>query len=166
MASPLFRRYGYLKWLFIVLLVSGCTSVKYIPRITTQKSIPDVSVIVSYKADGIYQVNVNSKLSGTISLLWNSSAYVNTGGVAVRLIHIPDLDNFPDHAPTEQTPSSIARGVGFISYFVGESWIDYARRGVTPRPKDSENKARIYLAFNIKGKKVYWKGEVIFVPVK
>ena len=162
----MFRRYRGLAGLFLVALLASCAGVKYSPVVTEQKSIPDVSVIVSYQADGIYQVQVVSDLPGMISLLWNSSAYVNTGGDAVRLIHIPDVDNFPDLAPVTQASSTIARGAKFKTYFVGESWIDYARRGVTPRPKDSESKASIYLAFNIKDKKVYWKGEVSFVPVK
>ena len=92
----MFRRYRGLAGLFLVTLLAGCAGVKYSPVVTEQKSIPDVSVIVSYQADGIYQVQVVSDLPGMISLLWNSSAYVNTGGDAVRLIHIPDVDNFPD----------------------------------------------------------------------
>lgn len=162
----MFRSYRGLAGLLVAVLLAGCASVKYSPVVTEQKSIPDVSVSVSYKADGIYQVQVVSDLPGRINLLWNSSVYVNTGGDAVRLIHIPDVDNFPDVAPVEQTSSNITRGVKLKTFFVGESWIDYSRRGVTPRPRDSENKAGIYLAFDIKGKKIYWKGEVSFVPAK
>lgn len=170
MASGIFRRCRSLTGLLSASLLAGCAGIfsseHFLPLVTEQKHIPDVSVIVSHKADGIYQVQVLSKLPGTISLQWNGSVYVNTAGEAVRLIHIPNLDNFPDRAPTAQTPSAISRRVRFNTHFAGESWLDFARRGVTPRPKDKENKARIYLAFEIKGKRVYWKGEVAFLPVE
>lgn len=162
----MFRRYGGLAGLFFIALLASCASVKYSPVVTEQKSIPDVSVKVSYQDEGIYQVLVFNDTTDSIFLQWNSSAYVNTGGDAVRLIHIQDVDNFPESTPAEQMPSPLARGTRLKTWFVGESWIDYARRGATPRPKDSESKAGIYLAFNIKGKKVYWKGEVSFVPVR
>ena len=152
------------------MLLAGCAgvpgSVQYQPLVTEQKSIPQVSVTVSYKEDGIYQVEVDNGLRETISLQWNNSAYLNTGGDTTRLIHIPNLDRFPDETPAEQLPSPIARGARLETYFVGESWIDFSRRGVTPRPKDIENKAKIYLSFNIRGKRVYWTGDVTFVPDK
>jgi len=156
--------------LFIVGLLAGCAglsdSTHYRPVVTEQKSIPHVAVTVSHKADGIYQVQVNNSLPETVSLQWNNSAYVNTGGDTTRLIHIQNLDRFPDDAPAEQLPSRIARGARLKTYFVGESWIDYARRGVMPRPRDVENKARIYLSFNINDKRIYWTGDVTFVPDK
>jgi hypothetical protein len=166
MADLMFRRYSGLACAILATLLAGCVSVKYSPVVTAQKTIPGVAVKVSYKADGIYQVQVVSNLRGKISLLWNNSAYRNTAGDAVRLIQITDPEHFPDAIPKQQAPSLIARGVNFKTYFVGETWLDFARRGVSPRPKDSEGKAGIYLAFSIKGKKVYWKGEVNFVPVK
>lgn len=170
MLIKMFRRYPGLAGLLLATLLAGCTglfgSVKYHPVVTEQKSIPNVSVVVSYRADGIYQVQVRNHLSASISLLWSSSAYVNTGGDTTRLIHIPNLDRFPDETPAEQLPSPIARGARLETYFVGESWIDFSRRGVTPRPKDIENKAKIYLSFNIRGKRVYWTGDVTFVPDK
>lgn len=152
------------------MLLAGCAelpgSVQYQPLVTEQKSIPQVSVTVSYKEDGIYQVEVDNDLPGTISLQWNSSTYVNTGGDATQLIHIQNLDNFPANVPKKQIPSPIASGARLNTHFVGESWIDFARRVVSPRPRDAENKARIYLSFNIKGKLVYWTGDVAFVADK
>jgi hypothetical protein len=166
----MFMRYSGITGLFIASLLAGCAglpgSVHYRPVVTEQKSIPHVVVTVSHQADGIYQVRVDNGLSQTISLQWNNSAYLNTGGDTTRLIHIPDLDRFPDDTPAEQLPSRIARGARLKTYFVGESWIDYARRGVMPRPKDAENKAKIYLSFNINDKRVYWTGDVTFVPDK
>lgn len=170
MLIKLFRRYWGLAGLLFTVLLAGCSgllgSVKYHPVVTAHKSIPRVSVIVSYKADGIYQVQVRNNLSERISLQWSSSAYVNTGGDAVRLIHIANLDNFPKDTSVVQIPSAIRRGEKFKTYFVGESWIDYSRRGVSPRPKDNASKAKIYLSFNIRDKRVYWTGEVTFVPEK
>jgi hypothetical protein len=170
MPIKMYRRYPGLGGLLLATLLAGCAglfdSVKYHPLITEQKSIPRVSVIVSYKADGIYQVEVRNNLSATISLQWSSSAYVNTGGDTVRLIHIANPDSIPADTSLVQTPSPIRRGEKFKTYFVGESWIDYSRRGVSPRPKESGSKAKIYLSFNIRDKRVYWTGEVTFVPEK
>ena len=170
MLIKMFRRYPGLAGLLLATLLAGCTglfgSVKYHPVVTEQKSIPNVSVVVSYRADGIYQVQVRNHLSASISLLWSSSAYVNTGGDTIRLIHIPNPDNFPKEASVVTIPSTIKRGERLKTYFVGESWFDYSRRGVSPRPKDSESKAKIYLSFNIREKLVYWTGEVTFVSGK
>jgi hypothetical protein len=164
------RRYAALTALLFVTLLTGCAglpdSVKYQPHVTAQKTIPELTVTVTYKADGIYLVQVVNSLPDAVSLQWSNSAYVNTGGDTTRLIHIPNLDRFPDETPAEQLPSPIARGARLKTYFVGESWIDYSRRGVSPRPKDSESKAKIYLLFNIRDKRVYWTGEVTFVPEK
>lgn len=158
------RRDGCLKWLVVVALLAGCASTKYSPLVSELKPIPGVSVKVSHQTDGIYEVQIHNNSRDNIALLWNGSAYVNTGGNAVRLIQIQNINDFPQGVPLVQAPSIITRASSLTTWFVGESWIDYARRGVTPRPKDSEGKAGIYLGFNIKGKKVYWKGEVSFVP--
>ena len=158
----------YWKWagLVVAVLFAGCASVKYSLLVTEQKLIPQVSVKVSYIDNGIYQVEVDSKLPDAIALQWNSSAYLNTSGGTVRIIHIEDVDKFPEQTPVEQQPSAIVQAKKLKTYFVGESWIDYARRGVTPKPRDSVKKAMIYLAFDIDGKRVYWKGEVFFQAAK
>jgi hypothetical protein len=170
MPTKMHRRYPGLAGLILATLLAGCTGLfgsgKYHPVVTAQKSIPRVSVIVSYKADGIYQVEVRNNLSASIRLQWSSSAYVNTGGDTVRLIHIANLNSIPADTSVVQTPSVIKRGEKFKTYFAGESWIDYSRRGVSPRPRDSGSKAKIYLSFNIRDKRVYWTGEVTFVPEK
>ncbi|MDH4284973.1 MAG: hypothetical protein OEV35_06605 [Gallionellaceae bacterium] len=160
----MFRFSAGLSSIVFAALLAGCAGVKYSPMVTEQKSLPDVSVRVSHQADGIYRVQVRNNTSDNITLQWSYSAYVTTGGETIRLINIPDPDHFPEGVPTEQVPSMVVRGGRLTTWFVGESWIDYARRGVMPRPRDSESKAGIYLGFIIKGKKVYWKGEVSFVP--
>lgn len=162
----MFRLASGLSGVIFVALLAGCASMEFSPHVTEKKFIPDVSVTVSYQEDGIYLVQVYNETKDSISLQWSDSAYVNTGGDAVRLINIQNLNDFPEGVPVAQAPSKIVRGMRLKTWFVGESWIDYARRGVTPRPKVSESKAGIYLAFNIKGKKTYWKGEVSFMPVK
>ena len=159
----MFRHASGLSGLVFVALLAGCASVKYSPLVTEQKSIPGVLVEVNYQDNGIYQVQAYNDTTNNISLQWQSSFYRNTGGDAVRLIHIQNINDFPEKVPLVQAPSIVTRAASLTTWFVGESWIDYARRGLTPRPKDSESKAVIYLAFNIKGKKVYWKGEVSFV---
>lgn len=152
-------------YLLLVCLLVACAKPGFSPLVTEQKTITDVSVIVTYQDDGIYQVQVDNYLPDTISLQWSHSAYVNTAGDTVRLIHIPDTTHFPDETPGTQAASTIGRGVKFKTNFVGESWIDFSRRGVTPRPKLNENTARLYLAFDINGKRTYWTGEVAFVKV-
>jgi hypothetical protein len=149
-------------YLLPLLLLGACTSTKFNHVVAEQKAINDVSVKVAYKDDGVYQVEVLSNLPDTINLLWNISAYVNTMGDTTKLIHIPEIEHFPETTPSNQVPSSVERGVMLKTYFVGESWIDFARRGVTPRPKSSEAVAKIYLAFEIKGKRTYWTGDVAF----
>lgn len=156
----------YLAGLLLVTLMAGCASTQYSQQVTDQKTIPNVLVTVSYRDNGVYQVKVANKLPVNIELLWDSSAYLTTGGVTVRLINLQDKDSFPDDAKMAQVSTAIAAGEKVKIYFVGESWIDFARRGVTPRPKDSLTKAKIYLAFNIDGKRIYWKGDVAFVSNK
>ena len=150
-----------------VLALAGCTgllgSTKHQPVITELKAISQVSVNVSYKADGVYQVRVDNDQPDKIILEWDSSAYLNTGGETVRLIQMDNAEAFPDDVRMAQTQSFIAPGERFKTFFVGESWMDYARRGVTPRPKTREGKAMLFLAFDIKGKRMYWKGEIAFV---
>jgi len=156
------KRYWRLTGFVIVMLLAGCSGIKYSQNITEQKVIPQVSVNIEYKEGGIYQLEVDNDLAGSIALQWNSSAYLNTSGGTIRLIHVENMDAFPESVPVEQESSLIAHGLKFKTYFVGESWMDYARRGVTPQPQDSEKKAMIFLAFIIDGKRVYWKGEVSF----
>ena len=173
----MFRRYSGLMGLVLATLLAGCAglpgsvaelsgSVKYRPVVTEQKSIPQLAVTVIHRAGGVYQVQVDNALPDAISLQWSNSVYVNTSGGAVRLIQMKNVDAFPDDPTLEQLASPIARGARLKTYFVGESWIDYARRGVMPRPRDVESKAKIYLAFNIKDKRVYWTGDVTFIPDK
>ena len=173
----MFRQYSGLIGLALATLLAGCAglpgsvaelsgSVKYRPVVTEQKSIPQVAVTVIHRADGVYQVQVENDLPDAVSLQWSNSAYVNTSGDTVRLIQMKNVDAFPDDPTREQLASPIARGARLKTYFVGESWIDYARRGVMPRPRDVESKAKIYLAFNIKDKRVYWTGDVTFIPDK
>jgi hypothetical protein len=150
-------------FLLAIYLLSACASNKFNPVVAEQKTINDVSVKVIYKADGLYQVQVLNNLPDTINLLWNISAYVNTTGDTTRLIHISDSDQFPETTPLEQVPWAIVRGAKLSTYFVGESWLDYARRGVSPKPKSSKGVAKLFLAFEIKGKRTYWTGEVAFV---
>ena len=156
----MFIRYCRLVGLLLAAMFAGCGGMgnpAYQQVITEQKSIPQVSVKVSYKADGVYQVWVENELPDSINLLWDSSAYLLTGGDSVRVIQMEKIDAFPEEIKMAQENSVIASGERLKSYFVGERWLDYVSHGVTPRPKDKESKARIFIAFEIKGKRVYWK---------
>jgi hypothetical protein len=153
-----------------VALLAGCAgfpgkkTVEYEQVITVLKPIERVSVIVSYQGGVFYRVQVNNGLPYAISLQWDESSYVNTGGESVRLIRIPDRNDLPEQPHLPQADSPIAPGSRLLADFAGESWLKLARRGVTPKPKEGFRKARIYLVFNIKGKTVDWQGEVVFVP--
>lgn len=158
----------------VVALLAGCAElgfnkkneVEYEQVVTVLKPIDRVSVVVRYQGGVFYRVQVNNGLPNAISLLWDESAYVNTGGESVRLIRVPDRSNLPDDVHLPQADSPIASGSRLLADFVGESWMTLARRGITPKPKDGFRKARIYLVFNIKGKRVDWQGEIAFVRKK
>ena len=154
-----------------VALLAGCAgfpgkkkTVEYEQVITVLKPVERVSVIVSYQGGVFYRVQVDNGLPNAISLVWDQSAYVNTGGESVRLIRIADRDNLPEQTHLPQADSPIAPNSRLMADFVGESWMKLARSGTTPKPKEVFKKARIYLVFDIKGKSVEWQGEVAFVP--
>ncbi len=161
------RRYDLTSSIILLaILLAACAGPGFEPVVTLLKPIDQVQVSVGYQAGAIYQVQIANELPDEISLVWNESVYVNTGGDATRLIHIASPQDL-DQAPTpEQKHSAVAAHGRLRTEFVGESWIDYARRGVTPRPLYSDKKAKIYLSFHIHGKQVYWRAEVSFVPRK
>lgn len=165
------------KWFMVVALgialLAGCAgfpgkkkTVEYEQVITVLKPIEQVSVTVSYQGGVFYRVQVNNGLPNAISLVWDQSTYVNTGGESVRLIRVPDRDNLPDQPGLPQADSPIAPASQLVADFTGESWMKLARSGTTPKPREGFKKGRIYLVFNIKGKTVDWQGEVAFVPKK
>ena len=135
---------------------------EYKQQVTVLKPIEGVSVLVSYQGGAIYRVQVNNTLSRVINLVWDESAYVNTHGESIRLIHLPRRGDLARDPPAQQAALPIAPGTQLQTEFIGESWLDSARRGAMPTPKDGLKKARLYLTFNIKGKHVLWRGEVTF----
>ncbi len=134
--------------------------------ITVLKPIGKVPVSVSYQGGVFYHVVVNNNLPTLIKLVWDESTYLNTKGEPVRILHIPKKSDLPHDLPVQQASSPISPNAQFQADFIGESWLDAARRGATPQPKDSLRKARIYLSFKIKGKRVKWQGEIAFIPMK
>ena len=134
--------------------------------ITVLKPIGKVPISVSYQGGAFYHVEVNNTLPNVINLVWDESAYVNTKGESVRMLHILKKSDLPRDPPAQQASSPIAPNSQLQADFIGESWLDAARRGATPQPKDRFRKARIHLAFNINGKRVKWQGEVTFIPAR
>jgi len=134
--------------------------------VTALKPIEKVPVAVSFQDGAFYRVKVSNTLPVTINLLWDESTYVNTGGESVRLIRVLDRHNLPEHLQLPQADSPIAPGSQLQADFAGENWIEFVRRGGTPKPRENFRKARINLLFNINGKRVDWRGEVAFVPRK
>ena len=94
--------------------------------------------------------------------MWDKSAYVTTQGESLRLLHLPTGRQL-SAAPAQQAESPIAPGSQLVADFTGETWLEYSRSGAAPQPKDNTKKARLFLSFNIKGKRVAWHGEIAFV---
>lgn len=159
--------------LFAVLL-AGCAAIpaagekepEYRQVITVLEPVDRVPVIVSYQGGGFYRVQVRNNRPDTIRLVWDESAYVNTGGESIRLIRVPDRNKLPSQPGLPQADSPIAPGSQLLADFVGESWLKLVQGGATPKPKAGFRKARIYLQFDLKGKWSAWRGEVAFVPRK
>lgn len=155
----------------LLALLPACTALAPPPKktlefehlVTVLKPIEKVPVTISFEDGMFYHVQVQNTLSSAITLVWNESSYVNTRRESVRLIRITDRKNLPSAPYPQQADSPIAPGSQLQADVIGESWIDLARNGGLPKPKDVFRKARIYLQFNIKGKRVDWQGEVSFV---
>lgn len=152
-----------------VALLTGCATLHKAEQeqiVTVSKPVKSVPITVSYQGGAFYRVQVKNTLPTAITLVWDESTYVTTTGESVRLLHLHGKDNLPQHAPPLQAPSPIAPHSQFQADFIGDDWLDCAKRDCTPQPKVGLKNARIYLAFNIKGKRVIWQGEVAFVPPK
>lgn len=156
-----------------MLAVAGCSAFPHAGKeagydqvVAVLKPIEKVPVAVSFQGGAFYRVKVSNTLPVTINLLWDESTYVNTGGESVRLIRVLDRRNLPDHLQLPQADSPIAPNSQLQADFAGENWIELARRGGTPKPRESFRKARINLLFDINGKRVDWRGEIAFVPRK
>ena len=134
--------------------------------VTVSRPIAGVPILVSYQGGAFYHVEVANTLPTVINLLWDESAYVNTRGESVRILHIAKKTDLPRDPPAQQASPPIAPNSRFQADFIGDIWLDAARSGATPQPNNSLRKARIYLSFNIKGKRVEWQGEIAFIPVK
>lgn len=132
--------------------------------VTVSIPVKSVPVIVSYQGGALYRVQVNNTLSTAISLVWDESTYVTTTGESVRILRIQDKNDLPRYPPAQQASSHISPQSQFQADFTGENWLDCARRDCAPQPKDNLKNARIYLTFDIKGKRVRWQGEVAFAP--
>lgn len=163
----LIKRNGrLLAGLLLLSLLAACAAPKYEPQVTVRKPVDRLHVYLRLQDNATYQVQVVNESRHVVSLVWNESVYVNTAGDATRLIHVERTADL-DHAPTpQQAPSVIGPHGRLQTEFVGESWIDYARRGVMPRPRESDRKAKIYLSFRMKHKQMYWRAEVRFVLKK
>ncbi|CAG0937786.1 hypothetical protein GALLN_00002 [Gallionellaceae bacterium] len=163
------KSYLAISCVFFVVLLSGCGTLhkaEHEQIVTVSKPIKSVPITVSYQGGVFYRVQVNNTLPTAITLAWDESVYVTTAGESVRILHLRNKYNLPERAPAQQASSPIAPNSQFQADFIGDDWLDCARRSCTPQPKDGFKNARIYLAFNIKGKRVTWQGEVAFVPPK
>jgi len=160
-----------------MVLIGGCSSLpglepkpepkpEYAQVITVAKPVKGVPITVSYLGGAIYRVQISNNLQNEIKLMWDESTYATTTKESVRLFHVQDKNNLPQYPPGQQTPSSIPPNSQFQADFTGDDWLACVRAGCSPQPRDDAKGARIYLAFNIKGKKVKWQGEVAFVPPK
>lgn len=134
---------------------------EYTQTITVLKPIEGVPITVTYQGNAVYRVLVRNALPGGITLMWDKSAYVTTQGETIRLLHLP-LGKSLREAPAQQAESPVAPGSQLAADFTGETWLEYSRSGAAPQPKDSTRKARLFLSFSSKGKRVAWHGEIAF----
>ena len=139
---------------------------EYEQIVAVRKPVKGVPVTVSYQGGALYRVQVNNNLKTPISLEWDECAYATTAKESVRLIHIQSRNDLPPHPPAQQASSPILPNSQFNADFTGESWLDCVKRNCSPQPVNGIKNARMYLVFNIKGKRVKWQGEVAFVPPK
>lgn len=167
------RLYLAIMGVLAAMLLVGCATfhkkdkeAEYEQVITGIKLIERVPITVSYQGGAIYRVQVNNTLSSVINLVWDESVYVNTKMESIRVIHLHNKNDILRDSPSQQASSPIGHNAQFQADFIGEGWLDCARRGCAPQPKDVFKKARLYLSFNIKGKRVEWEGEITFVPPK
>jgi hypothetical protein len=142
----------------------GGSGREYVQVITVLKPIEGVPVTVSYQGNAVYRVLVGNTLPGVVNLMWDQSAYVTTRGESVRLLHLPRAGKSLREAPAQQAESPVAPGAQLEADFTGETWLESNRSGAPPQPKDSSKKARLFLSFSIKGKRVAWRGEIAFLP--
>ncbi|HEU0282799.1 MAG TPA: hypothetical protein VFQ99_03375 [Gallionella sp.] len=168
-----FKFYIAVATLAVAAMLAGCSElssnrrkVEYEQVVTVLKPIDKVPITVSFQDGVFYRVKVNNNLPTSINLVWDESAYVNTSGESVRIIRVLDRQNLPSNLELPQADSPIAPGSQLQADFAGESWVEFARRGGMPKPRDNFRKARIHLLFNINGRRVDWRGEVVFVPKK
>ena len=154
-------------------LLIGCATfqkaehaAEYEQIVTVSRPVKGVRVIVSYQGGALYRVQVTNTLPTAINLVWDESAYVTTTRESVRLLHIQNKNDLPRYPPAQQASSPILPDSQFQADFTAEEWLDCAKRGCAPEPKEGLKNARIYLAFSIKGKRVRWQGEIAFIPPK
>lgn len=150
-------------------LLAGCATshkVGHEQIVTELKPIEDVPITVSYQGGVFYRVQLNNNLPDAIRLIWDECAYVTTTGKTIRILHIPNKNDLPQHPPAQQDASLIAPNSQFQAVFTGEEWLDCAKRGCTPQPKYGDRNARIYLAVSLKDKRIRWQGEIAFAPPK
>ena len=167
------KSYIAVAMLAVTVMLAGCAGlhnnrkeVEYEQIVTELKPIEKVPITVSFEGGVFYRVRVDNTLPVSINLLWDESTYVNTGGESVRMIRVLDRQNLPANLHLPQADSPIAPASTLQADFAGENWIEFARRGGTPKPRAAFKKSRIHLFFDIKGKRVDWRGENAFVPKK
>jgi len=138
------------------------TAVEYDQLITVLKPIDNIPISVIFESGVRYRVHVKNTSGSLVKLVWDDSAYVSTSGQSIRLIRLYGSE-FPENLHAQQPSSPIAPHSELQAVFSGDRWIELAKEGGIPKPKDVFRKGRIYLMFDIKGKRVDWQGEVAFV---
>ncbi len=138
------------------------SAAEYTQIITVLKPIEGMPITITYQGNAVYRVLVKNTRPGVVNLMWDQSAYVTTQGESIRLLHLPGWGRTLHEPPAQQAESPIAPGAELDADFTGETWLEFSRSGNPPQPKDSSKKARLFLSFKIKGKRVAWHGEIAF----
>lgn len=158
-----------LRWIGFVtafLVLTGCAvdnGPQYLQRIEEVTPVPGLVVRVEHVQTVFWGVGVRNDTEEVVRLVWDESAYVTSTGTSSRLIR--GSTRRIDSGQT-QPASPVPPHAAVSEVFTAEQWIDYVSFDVTPQPADPTAKARIYLVFDMGGRKVGWEGEISFVAVQ
>jgi len=152
--------------IFMILLtiIAGCATMgpSYNQEISQIKSVPQLSVVVSYIGGVFWQAKIANNSDATVKLIWDESAYVNSKGKSTRLIRGQTRKL---HSAQAQPSSPIPPGALLVESFTGEALAQFAGSYIIPKPENPSAKGRMYLSFEIDGNKYTWEGSVAFIQV-
>jgi len=143
-------------------IIAGCTTpgINYNQPVTEVRSVPDISVQLSYIGGKFWHAKIKNNSNATAKLIWDESSYVNSKGNSTRLIRgiTHKLDSVK-----AQPASPISPGALFAESFTSKSFV--AEESAKFVGFSSTSQGRIYISFEVDGNEYKWEGFVVFTPV-